>query len=449
LRLAEALRIDAHTRLALVGAGGKTTALFQLARQLPQPVIVSATTHLALHQLNLADEQFVIDLPEDAYRLEAHLLKGVALFTGPLQTDGRTSGLDETSLKRLYEISEMRGLPLLLEADGSRQLPLKAPADHEPAIPEFVNHVVVVAGLSALGQPLSGEIVHRSELFGPLAGLQPGETIRPENLARGLLHPQGGLKSIPSSARRTALLNQVDDPALERQARQISETLLSEYSCVAAAHLASPDTDQQVLWVRKPVAGIILAAGGSNRYGKLKQVLPWRGEPLVRRAARLALEAGLSPVVVVTGYRTNEVVGSLESLAVKTVYNPRWEAGQSTSVAAGIRALPVETGAAAFILVDQPRMTTGLLTALVDLHARTAAPIAAPRVAGQRANPVLFDRVLFPPLLALEGDVGGRVFFSPGSSYQPAWLDWNDVGLLMDIDTPEDYQKLLVMEEQS
>jgi molybdenum cofactor cytidylyltransferase len=84
-----------------------------------------------------------------------------------------------------------------------------------------------------------------------------------------------------------------------------------------------------------------------------------------------------------------------------------------------------------------------LLRSLVDLHASTLAPLAAPMVDGRRANPVLFDRRTFPDLLALEGDTGGRSLFS---KYQPVWLPWLDSSLVLDVDTQEDYERLLALE---
>jgi molybdenum cofactor cytidylyltransferase len=73
------------------------------------------------------------------------------------------------------------------------------------------------------------------------------------------------------------------------------------------------------------------------------------------------------------------------------------------------------------------------------MHCGSLAPIIAPLVSGQRSNPVLFDRDTFGDLLALEGDQGGRALFS---RYPVQWLPWHDVNLLLDIDTPEDYQRL-------
>ena len=185
----------------------------------------------------------------------------------------------------------------MIEADGSRQKPLKAPGEHEPPIPDFVQTVVVVVGLSALGKPLDAETVHRPEIFARLSGLQLGETITAAALTRVLTHPEGGLKNIPPAARRVALLNQADTPDLQAQADAIAKALLPAYHSVVVASLK----EESIYAVREPIAGIVLAAGEARRFGKPKQLLDWRGEPFVRAVAKTALEAGLFPVIVVTG----------------------------------------------------------------------------------------------------------------------------------------------------
>jgi molybdenum cofactor cytidylyltransferase len=448
--LAEALRLAAAPRLALVGAGGKTTALFQLARQLlarPQvrSVLITASTHLSTSQLSLADRHITASTGADLEPLEASLPDGATLVTGPPAEQERTAGLQPALLARLLALAQVHDCPLLVEADGSRRRPLKAPAMHEPAIPAWVQHVVVVAGLSAMGAPLNAELVHRPEYFAALSGLSPDEPITTEALARVLNNVEGGLKNIPVNARRVALLNQADSPALQATAQRLAGLLMGAYHAVLVSSLAPPDQtfpdeSQGVLAVHEPVAGIVLAAGGAQRMGKPKQTLPWRGEALVRHTARLALAANLSPVVVVTGFVAEQVQAALHDLPVTCVRNPSWEAGQSTSLIAGLRALPPESGAAIFLLADQPTVSASLVRGLVEAHARTLAPIIAPMVDGQRANPVLFDRKVFPELLALRGDVGGRAIFSR----QPVqWLPWHDQAPLFDIDSPEDYQRLL------
>lgn len=441
-------------RIAFAGSGGKTSALFQLARQLEPPVIVSATTHLHVDQVRLADSHRVAESPVDLDGLEEDL-HGVVLVTGPFVGEGkRTNGLEARTLDWLRELCERRALPLLLEADGSRRKPLKAPAQHEPAIPQFAGTVVVAAGLSGLDRPLSEETVHRPEIFARLSGLHPGDPVTDEALARVLTHPEGGLKNIPASARRIALLNQADTPELQARANQLAERLLQSYQAVLVASLdpqpsilnpQSPIINHQsgVHTVHEAAAGVVLAAGEARRFGRPKQLLDYHGQPFVRSTARAALEAGLSPVLVVTGAGAEEVQAALEGLSVEVVHNPHWRQGQGASIRAGVGTLGERAGSAIFLLADQPQVTPAVLRALRRRHAAGLPPVVAPLVGERRANPVLFDRLTFPDLMALTGDVGGRALFD---RYPPVHLPWHDESLLLDVDTAEDYRKLMRLE---
>jgi molybdenum cofactor cytidylyltransferase len=140
------------------------------------------------------------------------------------------------------------------------------------------------------------------------------------------------------------------------------------------------------------------------------------------------------------------VRGVIQDLDVVEVFNPDWEQGQSSSLKAGLRSLPPETGSAVFLLSDMPQVPVELIQALVKLHSQTLLPLAAPRVAGQRANPVLFDRSAFPALFDLQGDRGGRQLFSAPDRFPVAWVPWDDPSILLDVDTPEDYARLLELE---
>jgi molybdenum cofactor cytidylyltransferase len=147
----------------------------------------------------------------------------------------------------------------------------------------------------------------------------------------------------------------------------------------------------------------------------------------------------LDPVVVVAGDQIPAIRQELAGLNVLLAPNPDWEQGQSTSVKAGLWSLPENCQGAVFFLGDQPQIPPILAQTLVEAHAASLAPIVAPLVDGQRGNPVLFDRDTFSDLTALEGDVGGRPLFA---KYPVEWVPWHDPGVLLDIDTPEDYQRL-------
>jgi len=451
MQLIHALRLTPTACIAIVGAGGKTTALFQIARQFTGPVIITATTHFGEWQIPLADQHIIASSPDN---LAGVRFDGVTLVTGPLRQDNRTDGVSQNIISWLRAKTKELSVPLLIEADGARQKPLKAPAAHEPAIPDFVDPVVVVAGLSGLGKPLTDETVHRPETFAKLSGLKISEAITSEALIHVLIHPKGGLKNIPAQARKIVLLNQADTPELQSIGGKMANALLGKFNSVIAGTLEPSN-----LQIFEPTAGIILAAGESKRFGQPKQLLDWRGEPFIRVVAKTALEAGLFPVIVVTGSNANRCEAALQGLPVKTVMNEDWQSGQGSSIRKGVQSLPpsslrdtspkslgfgrgwVGVGSAIFLLADQPQIHADVIRALVAHHATDLYPIVAPLVLNERrANPVLFDRVTFPDLLALKGDVGGRAIFD---KHRVEYLPWHDDRLLLDVDKPEDYQRLV------
>ena len=425
MNLSTSLRLpkSGKNRIAFVGAGGKTTAMFQLARELA-PALVTTSTHLGAWQTSGADRHFVWPEGNPLPDLEAWIGSGVTLITGNVEAETeRLLGLSPSQLARMADLAGYHDLPLLVEADGARQRPLKAPADYEPVIPDFTDLVVVVAGLSGLGKPLLPEWVHRAERFSTLSGLKSGVTITPEAIAAVLTHPEGGLRNIPAWAQSMVLLNQADTVDLQAAGQGLARQLLPAFSAVVITSQVPSGSLQASLGmdplpslvvhaVHEPVAGILLAAGGATRIGRPKQLLTWDGESFVRRVALTALEAGLSPLIVVTGAWGEEVGKALDDLPVRIANNPDWETGQGSSVRTGVQALPAACGAALFLLADQPQIPSTLVDALLAEHARTLSPIVAPLVDGRRGNPVCFDRVTFPELLALTGDTGGRALFS-------------------------------------
>lgn len=437
MNLGEALRVKRNGRVAFVGAGGKTTGLFQLARALESPVVVTNSVHLGAWQAGLADHHLVISRPEDVERFSGQV-EGVTLITGAPGENDRLQGLDLDTLEAVHDMANRLGFPVLVEADGSRRKPLKAPGEHEPVIPGWINMVVVVAGLTALDQPLSASVVHRAERFAELCRMKTGDVITDFQIGWLLIHPLGGLRNIPTASRRVALLNQADEPAQAESGFRIAKIIQHIFDSVLITSLA-----KQKIWRRiEPTAGIILAGGRSSRFGQPKMLLDWHGKPLVRHVVECALWVGLDPVILVTGAVDQPLRESLSGLQVEFVHNPAWEVGQSTSVRAGVGALAQNIGSAIFLLADQPLVPPELLSELIDRHEQTQAAVVAPRVAGRRANPILFDRETFPRLLNLEGDAGGRTILQ---QYPVEYVDWADERLLFDIDTPEDYARLLGM----
>jgi len=440
-RVAAADRADTglFSSLAFTGAGGKTTTIFSLARELPVPSLITTTTHLGAWQTELADRHIVASRIENLQNLGDEKIN---VITGPEGKDRRLSAVSSTVLKQLRAVSLTRGWPLLIEADGARQKPLKAPAPEEPQVPDFVETVVVLAGMQGLSRTLDDQSVHRPGLFSDLSGLPLNAPITTDSVSRVLIGAQGGLKGIPTRARRIALLNQADTGELQAGAVRIAHALEESYDAV----LIASARENAVYGALEPTAGIVLAAGGATRFGSPKQLLSWKGEPLVRTAARAALDAGLSSVVVVTGAHAAEVEAAVGDLPVTLARNEAWVDGQSSSIQRGLDACPAGIGSAVFLLADQPFISPALIRSLVDAHTSEAAAIVAPLVgSGRRGNPVLFDRETFDDLRKLQGDEGGRSLFSRHHvHYEP----WHDERIIQDIDNAADYQRLLEGEDQ-
>jgi molybdenum cofactor cytidylyltransferase len=187
-------------------------------------------------------------------------------------------------------------------------------------------------------------------------------------------------------------------------------------------------------------AAVVLAAGLSRRMGQAKLLLPLEGRPIVRHAVEGVRAAGLDPVLVVTGPDPAAIEAALTGLDVRIVINPAPEAGQAGSVRAGVAALPAVVDTVLIALGDQPGLAPDVIPALLAAHRASGRPIVAPRYQDGPGNPVLFDRAIFPELLALEGDRGARPVFAR----DPARVEWVALDWPMppDVDTPADYEKI-------
>ncbi len=204
------------------------------------------------------------------------------------------------------------------------------------------------------------------------------------------------------------------------------------------------------------VAAVVLAAGASVRMGRNKLLLELGGESVVRRAARRAAEAGMSPVIVVTGHERGAVEAELDGIGCRAVFNENHAAGQHTSVSAGIAALganlaangPDFTGngpdlagrcaAAVVMLADMPFVTADMLRAVAARYRETRAPLVLSRYGGETvAPPMLYGRSLFGELLRMDRRCGREV--ARRHRAEAAVVDW-PAEALRDLDSPEDLE---------
>ena len=478
MQLHHALRLppDALSVVTLVGAGGKTSALFRLADEAVaggRRVVTTTTTHIFAAQAEQAPVRLMVEPDRtdaiDLAALEEKLARrGHCLIWSPLNVQSAGAGGKPTAASMTG--SKRQGLPpavvdalaaragdlgislIAVEGDGSRRRPVKAPAPHEPVIPACTTHLVPVAGLDGLGLPLDAPYVHRPEQARALLQEEEASTrLTPRMIGRLVVEPYRRVERDapyisqrpPAGARLIPLLNKADSAPRLAAARLIAQRL-AQQDQPALIGAVGPESRTAVRERWGATTAVVLAAGESRRMGQPKQLLRWQGEPLATRAARIALESGASETIVVTGAVAEQVEAALVPVReagrgrLRVVHNPAWQDGQSGSVRVAVEALAAACEAALFLPVDQPRLPAALLRRLWQSW-RGGSDLAAVAVAGAvRGAPALFDRRYFKLLQSVQGDRGGGALLRQHAAEVTAIEtpgEW-----LADVDTPEDWR---------
>lgn len=204
--------------MAFVGGGGKTSLLFALGRELAagKRAVATTTTRMAAAEVKGAPAYCLL---QDLAQLGEQLNKTrFCLVVGGLGRE-KAQSVPPALPARLLSRDDVD--VVLVEADGARQLPVKAPAAHEPLIPPETTLLVPVVGIDALSAPLQ-DVAHRPRLVAELTGRRPEETLSPQDVALLLTHPKGGLKSAPAAARIVPFINKVETEEQLAQAAQIA-----------------------------------------------------------------------------------------------------------------------------------------------------------------------------------------------------------------------------------
>ncbi len=191
-----------------------------------------------------------------------------------------------------------------------------------------------------------------------------------------------------------------------------------------------------------PIPTVILAAGASRRLGRPKQLLEVGGKPLIWHVATRALASTCDGVFAVLGYQADAMREALSDLPVEIVLNPDFADGMSTSLRAGVAALPDDADAFVVLLGDQPEVDPAAISAVIAARRNTGAPVVRTRYGAQPSNPVLFGLETFAELRMLRGDVGGR---SVVRAYRDRLVEVRAAADTPpeDVDTEEAYRALL------
>ncbi|EMA05497.1 probable selenium-dependent hydroxylase accessory protein YqeC [Haloarcula vallismortis] len=229
MHLAAALGLGSSAAVAFVGAGGKKTAMGQLTVEgADKGYDVGYTTTTAMPPP--PDLPLTLTGP-DEWRadLKAHdppLAVAREDVADPARVDRKVRGFEASVVEQLSSAGLFDWL--LIKADGARKREFKAPGDREPVVPNTASHVVPVASVAAVGEPLTTAVVHRPERVADITGLKMGDTITPEAVGTVLTHPDGGLRNAPAKASVIPLVNKADTETQERIATDVLTHALSQ-----------------------------------------------------------------------------------------------------------------------------------------------------------------------------------------------------------------------------
>ena len=446
--LTKAFDIHPKSLVAIVGGGGKTSLLFGLAQNLANPqasevsetsgvlrVVTTTTTRIFAAQMKLATAVcFADDLNELGAHLDAH---GSCLVVGETQGD-KALGVEATLPGKLLARPDVD--VVLVEADGSRMRPIKAPADHEPVLPAETTHLVPVVGIDALAGPIEA-VAHRPERVAALTGLAVRDVLTETAVSTLLTHPDGGAKNKPPSAKLMPLINKVETDGQLAQARRIALNALRQ-PAVDRVVIAALRQQQPVVEVRERVTAVILAAGLGSRMGEAtKQLLPWGDTTVLGQTLRHVGQSDVTDVLVVSGHEAAKIEAVAAAAGAATVYNADYATGEMvSSLQTAVRHLPPTCAAALVLLADQPMVPPAIINQILTAFAQGKSDLIAPVYQGKRGNPVLIARRYFAELLALPADAAPRALLQRHADR----LHLEEVAtdaILRDLDRPKDYER--------
>jgi molybdenum cofactor cytidylyltransferase len=191
------------------------------------------------------------------------------------------------------------------------------------------------------------------------------------------------------------------------------------------------------------VGAIVLAAGSSSRMGPHNKLLePLEGKPIIARVASAAISSGAKPVIVVTGFESSRIRETLRDLKVTLVHNTNFEQGMSTSLRAGLNALPPNCDGALILLGDMPEIEKNDLEALIAAFAaKDRHAICVPVRHGRRGNPVLWGAAHFADMMQISGDRGAKQLMAQHPEHVVE-VPLESDGIFADVDTPSDLARL-------
>ncbi|KMT22080.1 selenium cofactor biosynthesis protein YqeC [Clostridium cylindrosporum] len=420
--------------ISFVGGGGKTSHMFTLAKELKNfgRVLVTTTTKIFLPSKDEYDNLIVLD--NESNEIFNESIDGITLLAKEINSENKVVGVDKTILDDIY----IKGLYkfILVEADGAKCKPLKAPKEGEPIIPSKTNINIGIIGFDALDKKVE-DVCFRDDIFTSITGKSGKELVDDDSILSLINNKFGLFKNTPNKCKRFFIVSKCDTNLSENRAIVLLKKVMKTEDVDRV--FISSIFEGKFKRICIDVCGIVMASGLSRRMGSNKLIMKVNDEPMVETVIKEATLSHLKKVIVV--YNKDEVLNIIKNYHVDCIYNPSPETGQSISVKLGLNESDKEDYIGfMFFVSDQPFITSTLINKILSEFVEKVDNIVIPIYNGKNGTPVVFPSYLREEFKSLDGDNGGREIIR--NSQKVTKLKIENARLGMDVDTPEVYDSL-------
>lgn len=419
------LNIQKGDCISIVGAGGKTTLMFRMAKLLSdKKVCVTTTTKILKPEPDTYDQLYYGDLNNEVFD---SIHNGLTVMGGGLNEHNKLTSLSFDNLDKCCEHFDY----VLIEADGSKERPLKGWNEFEPVIVSNTTKTICVLDISVITKVVDENTVFRIPEFEKITSAADHDTILTKHLAELATHPKGLLKN--NHGEVILYINKVESNQDEQHVLDLLHQL--DMSCYDRIIIGSLKLDDyHLIYGGNHITNIVMASGYSKRMGDNKLLMTLKDKKIIEHVFSKMITHEKQPTLVVT--KDDALDALLSKYAFDKIINHHADKGQSESIVLGVESVGDSDGFMLFV-ADQPFMKIKSLFKIISRFNLTD-KIVMCKCDNHYGNPVIFPKRYYQHLVSLNGDIGARSIIQKHID-DVEYVLVNDLELT-DIDTLETYE---------
>ena len=431
---------------SIVGAGGKTTLLYLLGNHLLEAgfnVLLTTTTMVYYPD---SDENINNLTFWGSKIIESEFMQ--EFKQGFEQDKRKIKGFEKEEMERFVRSGQFNDFDfVLIEADGAKRMPIKAPKENEPVVIDFSDIVLGVVGLDSLGKAINEENTHRPAELIKIFNKDLGDIINENDIKNLVLSENGLFKNSPDFAKKILVLNKADSVERLKSGKKIIDLLDNKIDYLVISSLKKGKIHKLVnMWPK--ISIVVFAAGEGIRMGVEKLMLEIDGNSILDRV--------LNTIELLESVETTKSLVTTETILVYSadrvrelaekhkidilIKNSEPEKGMSSSLKLAVGKTSPDSDAFMFFMGDQPFISKKTIEKLIGKWLEDNSRIVVPCFAGKKGNPVIFPSNFRKQLMEVTGDKGGREIIN---------LNFNKINFVeieesfegYDIDDPATYEK--------